>query len=323
MAGLALASSLIQLLTHLIDLSLLLLAIIPVVLLLILDKAASNTLALREGLLEEVVGELHVVTIIVLHVVFNILRFIIDGAVLIREDADLDTGARGGAHGPSEELNTIIISNVELLALNELRGIHVAVLLHVLNVLALSIAGAGVHVLALPGILVLLLLLVRVIVFGRLSCLLIALVTGVAVLLLGLLLIAEGRLEVGLHVNDVLAVVVVAGGAAGVRAEAEDDKALGGEDGVHALSSSAALLAVVRLDELALLELDGVAAEVDLLLLVLPVELTKSLGVGHELRVHLGLARVTALLGGEGAGGAVADGGAEEGKGELHGRWID
>mmetsp|Transcript_6170 Transcript_6170/g.13543 ORF Transcript_6170/g.13543 Transcript_6170/m.13543 type:complete len:318 (-) Transcript_6170:141-1094(-) len=317
MAGLALASSLIQLLTHLIDLSLLLLAIIPVVLLLILDKAASNTLALREGLLEEVVGELHVVTIIVLHVVFNILRFIIDGAVLIREDADLDTGARGGAHGPSEELNTIIISNVELLALNELRGIHVAVLLHVLNVLALSIAGAGVHVLALPGLLILLVTIVI------LLLLLIALVAGLAVLLLDLLLVSEGGLEVGLHVNDVLAVVVVAGGAAGVRAEAEDDKALGGEDGVHALSSSAALLAVVRLDELALLELDGVAAEVDLLLLVLLVELTKSLGIRHELRVHLGLARVTALLGGEGAGGAVADGGAEEGKGELHGGWID
>ena len=115
------------------------------------------------------------------------------------------------------------------------------------------------------------------------------------------------------------AIVVVAWTAAGVRAETEDHESLGGEDGVHVLSA-AVFFAAVLLDKLTLLELDGVAGEVDFLLLVSSVEPTEDLGAAHELGVHVGLGGVLADLGGEGVllGGAGAEGGGEEGKRELH-----
>ena len=89
---------------------------------------------------------------------------------------------------------------------------------------------------------------------------------------------------------------------------------LGGEDAVVVLA--AVLLGVVLLHELALLELDGVVGEVDLPVGLL--ELTDGRGAAHELGVHSGLGRVLRHLGREGVGGAVAEGGAHEGEGELH-----
>mmetsp|Transcript_13759 Transcript_13759/g.24880 ORF Transcript_13759/g.24880 Transcript_13759/m.24880 type:complete len:315 (+) Transcript_13759:131-1075(+) len=202
-AGLALASGLVELFAQLVDLGCL---VIVVVLFLVLLKAGSNAFSLSKGLLEEMVGELNVVPIIVLHVVLNVLRGIIDGAIFVREHANLDAASVGSAHGSDIVRVAIVIAVIELLALRVLGSIRVAIRLHVLNVLALGVTAAGVHVLALPGVLV---LLGGIVVGGgSLSGGLVTLVTGIAVLLLDLLLVAEGGLEVGVHVDNVFAVVV-------------------------------------------------------------------------------------------------------------------
>ena len=126
--------------------------------------------------------------------------------------------------------------------------------------------------------------------------------------------------------DNVLAVVVVASTAAVVGAHAEDDKMLGGQDGVGILSILIVVLVAIvvvgiLLDELTLFELDGVAGEVDFLgLVVVVLELTEGGGAQHELGVHLGLGGVAADLGCEGVGGGSGgDGGrgGEEGKREL------
>mmetsp|Transcript_26960 Transcript_26960/g.48956 ORF Transcript_26960/g.48956 Transcript_26960/m.48956 type:complete len:211 (-) Transcript_26960:19-651(-) len=209
MGGLALACSLVEFLAHLVNLGFILIIAIVLVLILflVLNKTGCNTLSLSKGLLEEVVGELQAVPIIVLHVVLNVLRFVVVGALFVREDSDLDAGSRRGAHGTGVVHVAVIVLVVELLALGELAGIHVSILLHVLNVLALRVTAGGVHVLALVGILVLL----GGIVIGLsgFSGLLVTLVTGLAILLLDLLFVSQGSLKVSVHVHDVLSVVVV------------------------------------------------------------------------------------------------------------------
>ena len=42
------------------------------------------------------VGKLHVVSIVVLHEVLNVQGVIVDGAVLVREHANLDAASGGG-----------------------------------------------------------------------------------------------------------------------------------------------------------------------------------------------------------------------------------
>mmetsp|Transcript_41199 Transcript_41199/g.74272 ORF Transcript_41199/g.74272 Transcript_41199/m.74272 type:complete len:227 (-) Transcript_41199:687-1367(-) len=116
-AGLALASGLVELFAQLVDLGCL---VIVVVLFLVLLKAGSNAFSLSKGLLEKVVRELHVVPIFVHHVVLNVLGVIIDGAILIGEDANLDAASGGSAHGSDIVRVAIVVAVIELLALGEL-----------------------------------------------------------------------------------------------------------------------------------------------------------------------------------------------------------
>mmetsp|Transcript_25600 Transcript_25600/g.48802 ORF Transcript_25600/g.48802 Transcript_25600/m.48802 type:complete len:320 (+) Transcript_25600:123-1082(+) len=208
-AGFALASGLVKLLAHLVDLNFLLVITVVLVLILffVLNKTGGNALSLSEGLLEEVVRKLHVVSIIILHIVLNVLGLVVVGTLLVSEDTNLDAGSRRGTHGTGVVNITVVVLVIELLALSEFTGIHVAILLHVLNILALRVTAGGVHVLALVGILVLL----GGIVIGLsgFSGLLVTLVTGLAILLLDLLFVSQGSLKVSVHVHDVLSVVVV------------------------------------------------------------------------------------------------------------------
>lgn len=136
-----------------------------------------------------------------------------------------------------------------------------------------------------------------------------------------MLLVLEGGLEVGVHVDNVLSVVVVAAGARRVGAETKDHKSLGGEELLTIpilVVVVTALAAFVLLDKLALLEFDRVSAEVHLdLAIVRILEATEGGGSAHEGGGVGGLFGVAGLLGGEGVG----RGGGEEdcGEYELHG----
>ena len=112
---------------------------------------------------------------------------------------------------------------------------------------------------------------------------------------------------IGLHIDNIFTIVVVAGsaGCVGVGTQAEDDETLvGGQDGIVFLS--AIPIGVVLLAELALLELDGVAGEIDFLALLF--ELTDGSRTTHELGGVFGLLVIVGHLGGEGVlllGGGV------------------
>ena len=335
MSRLALSGVVVKVLAYLGDLGTLVLVVvvvIVVVLVLILLEARGDALSLGKGLLEEVVAEVQGGAIVVLQVGGHIGTLIVDGAVLIGEDSNLDTGAGRGADSAGVVgLVAIGILVVELLALGVLRGIDISIGLHVINVLALSVARGGVDVGTRVGIVVI--LIGVVVAIGRIGRRLNALVAKLAVLLLLLLLSLEGVGQIGVHVDNVLAVVVVASAAAVVGAHAEDDKVLGGKDGVGVLTVLVVVLIVVvaivvvgiLLDELTLLELDRVAGKIHLLgLIVVVLKLTKGGGAQHELGVHLCLGGVAADLGCEGVagcGGADGGRGREEGEGEFHG-WI-
>jgi hypothetical protein len=139
---------------------------------------------------------------------------------------------------------------------------------------------------------------------------------------LDLLLVFNGGLKVSLKVNHVLSVVVVASTARVVRAEAEDNEAHGSEDGISILFFSK--LVVVSFDKLALLELDGVSGDVNVVFFIF-VELTPKLRVGgdlgstHQLGDIGALAIVAALFRSKLVGRSQSrkDGG--EGKREFHG----
>jgi len=227
--------------------------------------------------------------------IFHVLR-----ALLIGENTNLDTGSRRGAHGTcivDTPVSIVVVAQLDTASV--LGGIEVSVGLHVLNVLALIVTGGGVNIGAhgLDGIVV-----------PTIGLGLVALVTGVAVLLLLLLHELKGGLEIAVHVNDVLSVVVAAG-IASRRAEAEHDEPLGLKDGVDAVVLVlvvvilVALFAGELLDELALLELHRVSGEVDLNVTVIRVfEAADGGGSTHELGGVGGLLGGGGHLGGERVG---------------------
>ena len=285
---LALGGGLVKILADLHDLGLLLLLVVVVVvlvlvLILINDEAGNGGLAVVGGL-KEGVGKLHGVAIVVLEVVLDVLGGVKEHALLVGEDADLDLLATG-AVGASEELVAVVVL-VDGLALEELGGIDVAVLLHVLDLVA------GIHALAVVVVVVpvLLLLLVLSVLLGLLEetsvvvlvlVVLAVLLALLAHVLLGLLGVLDHGIEVVLHHDGVLAVVVGAVSAGG--AELEDDEALGAQDGGGVLFLGQ--LVVVQLDELALLEAEGVAGDVGVVVLPVLLEHTGvlgGLGAAHE-----------------------------------------
>ena len=161
---------------------------------------------------------------------------------------------------------------------------------------------------------------VAIIVHLSVGLLLVTLVTGLAVTLLLLLHKVESGLEVGVHIDNVLSVVVAARVASG-GAEAEDDESLRLEDGIDAIPVVVvALTGTVLLDHLAFFELDGVSGEVYLDLAVVSVlKATDGGGSTNELGVVGGLAGGGGGFGGEGVGGGGADRGEEGCEQELHG----
>mmetsp|Transcript_4377 Transcript_4377/g.12334 ORF Transcript_4377/g.12334 Transcript_4377/m.12334 type:complete len:469 (-) Transcript_4377:70-1476(-) len=300
---LALGGSLVKLLADLHDLGLLLLLVVVVVVvvvvlvlvLLINDEAGNGGLAVVGGL-EKGVGELHGVAIVVLEVLLDVHRGVKEHALLVGEDADLDLLA-AGAVGASEELLAVLVL-VDGLALEELGGIDVAVLLHVLDLVA------GIHALAVVVVVVVVLLVLSVLgVLEETSVVVLAVLLALlAHGLLGLLGVLDHGLEVVLHHDGVLAVVVGAVTAGG--AELKDDEALGAQDGRGILVLGH--LVVVHLDELALLEAEGVAGDVGHVVfpLIEHTGVLGGLGAAHE-------AGHVALHGLVGLGGLGSD---EEGK---------
>ena len=288
---LALGGGLVKLLADLHDLGLLLLLVVVVVVVLVLlgllinDEAGNGGLTVVGGL-EKGVGKLHGVSVAILEVVLNVLGGVEEHALLVGEDTDLDLLATG-AVGAGEELVAVVVL-VDGLALEELGGIDVSVLLHVLDLVA------GVHELAVvvgvPVLLLLLLvvlLLLLVLLLGLLEetsavvVVLAVLLASLAHVLLGLLGVLDHGLEVVLHHDGVLALVVGAVAAGG--AKLEDDEALGTEDGLGLLVLGH--LVVVHLDELALLEAEGVAGDVGVVVLPVLLEHTGvlgGLGAAHE-----------------------------------------
>mmetsp|Transcript_15108 Transcript_15108/g.32908 ORF Transcript_15108/g.32908 Transcript_15108/m.32908 type:complete len:246 (-) Transcript_15108:96-833(-) len=221
-------------------------------------------------------GKLHGVAIIILEVFLDILGSVKVHALLIGEDTNLDL-LTAGAVRASEELVAVVVL-VDGLALKELGGVNVSVLLHVLDLVA------GVHAVAVVVVVVPLLVVgigVFLGVFELTASVVAVLVTGVAHVLLGLLGVLDHGLEVVFHDDGILAIVVGAVAACG--AKLEDDEVLDAKDGARLLVVGH--LIVVHLDELALLEAEGVAGDVgDVLLLELTDELVVlgRLGTAHE-----------------------------------------
>ena len=287
---LALGGGFVKLLADLHDLRLLLLLVVVIVVLvllgLLINNEAGNGGLTVVGGLEKGVGKLHGVSVVILEVVLNVLGGVEEHALLVGEDTNLDLLATG-AVGAGEELVAVVVL-VDGLALEELGGINVSVLLHVLDLVA------GVHALAVvvgvPVLLLLLLLVVLLLLVLLLGLLeetsavvvvLAVLLASLAHGLLGLLGVLDHGLEVVLHHDGVLAVVVGAVAAGG--AKLEDDEALGTEDGLGLLVLGH--LVVVHLDELALLEAEGVAGDVGVVVLPVLVEHTGvlgGLGAAHE-----------------------------------------
>jgi hypothetical protein len=311
--GFTLASGLVEVLANLSGLGLLVLSIVVVLSLL---DAGCNTLSLGEDGLELVVGELHVTIVTGEHVVYvHVLGE--GGALVIGEHTNLDTGTGRGAHGSGVVNDTVVVVVLELLALNVLGGIKVTICFHVVDVLALLVTGGGVDVLAIVGVVV---VAVVVAVLGHL----VTRVAGLAHVLLLLLDIFSSGLEVGVKVNKVLSEARVATAAGAVGAQTEDHKPLGLKEVVHTILSviiiSAFLPTSEFLDELTLLEFDGVAGQIDVSIL-LSLKGTNGLGSTNEFGGVGRFGVVGTDLGGEGVGlgGSGESGSGEEGDdGELH-----
>mmetsp|Transcript_28411 Transcript_28411/g.58123 ORF Transcript_28411/g.58123 Transcript_28411/m.58123 type:complete len:258 (-) Transcript_28411:175-948(-) len=250
-------------------------------------------------------GKLHGIAITILQVVLNILAGVKVHAVLIKEDTNLDLLALRAVRS-SKELVAIVVL-VDVLAFKELSGINVAILLHVLNLFA-GVNARAVIVLKLAATIFLCLLLLLAVL---LACL--------APILLLLLSVLHICLKVGLHVDNVFAVSVVAPSLRVGGAQTEDNKALGGKDSAGILVVRH--LIIVGLDELALLKLHRVGGDVGHCVGILSVELTglelgagSGLGILGKLRDIPRLGVILSLLGSEGTGRGLDK---EKGKSEL------
>ena len=236
--------------------------------------------------------------------VINLLAFIEDAAELILKDTNLDLGSRAGAHGTSVEgFTAIILGIVDHLALKELGGINVSIRLHVLNLVALIHTRRAVLELTTTSTIILRLVVLLVVLVLVVVVVLARFFASLAHAFLFLLVVLNSGLEVGVKVNQVLAIVGVArsarlGASRGVfrRTKTENDKTLRLEDRIKVLLLGEFI--TVRLDELTLFELDGICRNVDNIILL--VKRTVELRVGrldgtaHQLGHVLGLGIVLA-----------------------------
>mmetsp|Transcript_32407 Transcript_32407/g.53593 ORF Transcript_32407/g.53593 Transcript_32407/m.53593 type:complete len:276 (-) Transcript_32407:23-850(-) len=261
-------------------------------------------------------GELHLVTISVNKVVINVLAGVNNTAVLVRENTNLDLGTGASAHWSGVKgILGIILRIVDHCALKELGGINVTVVFHVLNLLALIVARVAVDG-EVTALTLTVLILVFIGIFFLISFFFLfvvsALITCIAHVLLEFLLVLNGGRKVGVEVDHVLTVVVSASTARVVWAELEDNKALGGKNSSSILVFSH--LVVVCLDELALLELDRVSRDINLVLLISIVQTTSS---RHQFRSERGLG-VVAGLSNERIGSGGNTGEERKGKSKFH-----
>jgi hypothetical protein len=254
------------------------------------------------------------VTIVIHEVVIDILADVKDVTVFVREDTDLDLGSRARARGSGVEGGfAIILSIVDHRTFKEGGGINVTILFHVLDLLAFLVARVAVDVVVLE--------LALVSIIGVLLVVPVAtLLASFAHLLLELLLVLNSGFEVSLKVDDVLSVVVVTAAARVFGAQAEDNESLGGKDSGGVLIVGE--IVIVRLDELALLELDGVAGDINLVSVTVLFEFTDlrvlgGAGSTHQVGDIRALGRVLALGRSEGGGDSGTD--CNEGKSEFHG----
>ena len=207
------------------------------------------------------------------------------------------------------------------MARNVLRSINVTIIFHVLDVLALLVAGGGVDVLTHVGIIILFITVVIPIVVLVLSILVTG-VTGLAHLLLLLLNKLGSGFEVCLKINQVLPIVIVATATGVVGTKTEDNEAFGGEE--LSISVAAVFLSGKFLDELTLLEFNRVVGQVDvsISIIISSVEGTHGLGSTDEFGSVGRGGVVGANFGGKGVGcllgGGVAGCGEERDEGELH-----
>jgi hypothetical protein len=207
-------------------------------------------------------------SIVANEVVINVLGAVHEKAVLVRENTNLDLGSTAGADGAGVERKAVVILRViDHLAFQELGGINVSIIFHVLNLLALIVACAAVNVVVLLELAFAVVFSFLLLLFLSLLVCVLALLASVTHFLLVVLEVLDSRLEVSLKVNEVLSVVVVAGCAVVVGTKTEENKALGGKDSPRVLIVSE--LVVVGLDELALFELDRVLGNVDFVFILL------------------------------------------------------
>ena len=273
---LALGGVVVQVFTEFVDFIGILLVVTFVVFVPFLGFLAGDARVLVRHL-QESMGELHLVTFVRLEIVINILGAVVDHAVSVGEDTNLDLLSLAGADGSGIELiKAIVFRVVDHLAFQKVSGVIVTILLHVFNLLALIVACVTV------GLVLLELAVGLVLVLS-------ALVAVVAHFLLVILEVSNGGLEVNVQVQQVFSVVVVAGGAGTIGAQAKDGETLGSQN-----TSKLFVLChfiTVRFDELTLLELDRVGTNVYRVVLL---KLTDRRGATNQVANVLGLGIVLA-----------------------------
>mmetsp|Transcript_13015 Transcript_13015/g.17118 ORF Transcript_13015/g.17118 Transcript_13015/m.17118 type:complete len:328 (-) Transcript_13015:19-1002(-) len=226
------------------------------VLVFFLNNQARDAIVGIVGLLEESMGELHT-GIFSSKVVIDVFTRVKNSAIFILEDTDLDLGSTAGADGTAVvSSSTIILRVVNHFTIKEVSGLHVTIVFHILDLVALVHAGVAVH-LELTGefleftfFIVLFFLVVSLAVF----------LTSVAHFLLKLGFVLNDGLKIGVEVNHVFTVIVSASSTGVGGTKTEDNETLSQENsaGIFLVCH----LVTVGLDELTLLELDGVLSNI-------------------------------------------------------------
>mmetsp|Transcript_18517 Transcript_18517/g.25670 ORF Transcript_18517/g.25670 Transcript_18517/m.25670 type:complete len:303 (+) Transcript_18517:425-1333(+) len=208
------------------------------------------------GLFEECMGELHA-SIFSSKVVIDVLTRVKNSTVFVFEDTDLDLGSTAGADGTAiVSSRAIILRVVNHFTIKEFSGLHVSVVFHIFDLVALVHAGVAVH-LELTG--EFLEFTFFVVLFFSVVVSLTVFFTSVAHFLLKFTFVLNDGLEVSQEVNHVFTVVVSTGTTRFGGAKAEDNETLGQENCVGIFFG---LLVTVGLDELTLLELHGVLSNI-------------------------------------------------------------
>mmetsp|Transcript_9800 Transcript_9800/g.29166 ORF Transcript_9800/g.29166 Transcript_9800/m.29166 type:complete len:431 (-) Transcript_9800:22-1314(-) len=314
----ALGSSLVELFTHFKNFWFLFFGVLIlfIFVLVLFCRLQARDAVTRVNCLQESVGKLHADTISVHEVIINVLIIIRDVTFFVGKDSNLDLRSTASAHRSSVESRlAIILRIVDHLTLEELGGVDVSIVLHVLDLHTLFVATVTVRAVVFEFTTTVILLFF---VFVPLA----VFFARVAHLLLHFLLVVYGCLQIFLEVNNVFTKVVIARIASIGGTQSENYESFCGENGFGIFSCE---FIVVCLDELTLLEFEGVARNINFIFFFFSVlEFTSKLGVGcgtstsHQLRHVFGLGRVGALRRSEGVSRDDSSGKRSKGDRELH-----